>query len=116
MKKQYRIKKSEDIEAIIKEKNVAASKNFVIYKTENHNDHFKYAISVPKKYGTAVERNKIKRQIRTIVRTNNINNKHNFFIVIKSTANTLSFLEIERELKDVLLKSQILEVQNEQQN
>lgn len=117
MKKQYRIKKSEDIETILKEKDSTANKHFVIYKAENHeNNHFKYALSVPKKYGSAVERNKVKRRIRAVIRSIKIKNDYDFFIIVRTTTNILSFQEIKKELINVLNKSQLLEVQNEQQN
>jgi len=114
MRKEYRIKKSEDIESLIKLKNVKAEEHFVIYYKENHElDHFHYALSVPKKFGIAVKRNEIKRRVRSIVRLNPIKKDIEFFIVIKDTARTLSFEEIKLEINNLLKKSNILEEINE---
>ena len=99
MKKEYRIKKNQEIESVLIEKNSIASKYFVIYKKENHeNVHFRYAISVPKKYGNAVNRNLMKRRIRSVVRDIELVNDYDFFIVVKSQASILSFDQIKKEL------------------
>lgn len=99
MKKEYRIKKNQEIESVLIEKNSIASKYFVIYKKENHeNIHFRYAISVPKKYGNAVNRNLMKRRIRSVVREIELVNDYDFFIVVKSQASILSFDQIKKEL------------------
>ena len=110
MKKEFRVKKSAEIEEIIKFKDVIGSKHFVLYKKENHeNNHYRFALSVPKKYGHAVERNQIKRRIRSIVREEKIVNNVDLFVVVKVTASNLSFEEIKEELLDLFQKAQILE-------
>ena len=73
MKKQYRVKKSEEIEKIIKEKNYKSNPYITLYKKENtETGHFRYAISVGKKIGNAVERNRIKRLITAVIDNLNI--------------------------------------------
>ena len=110
MKKEFRVKKSAEIEEIIKFKDVIGGKHFVLYKKENHeNNHYRFALSVPKKYGHAVERNQIKRRIRSIVREEKIVNNVDLFVVVKITASNLSFEEIKEELLDLFQKAQILE-------
>ena len=52
MKKEYRIKKSKEIEEVLKNKKYASNPYFSIYiKENNENHHFRYAISVNKKIG-----------------------------------------------------------------
>ncbi len=109
MKKEYRVKKSKEIEMIIKQRHSVSNKHFVLYKKENHeNNHFRFAISVSKKYGNAVKRNKIKRQIREIISKIDIMEKYDIFIVIKSNLPSLKFEELQQSLTRLVLKQKIM--------
>lgn len=66
MKKEYRIKRNEDFQSIIKDKNSVANRKFVIYYKVN-DYHLRVGISVSKKLGHAVLRNKTKRQLRMMI-------------------------------------------------
>ena len=109
MKKEYRVKKGSDIEMIMKNKQSTGNRFFVVYKKENHeNTHFRAAISVSKKFGNAVKRNKVKRQVRAIVSKLDVSPKNDLFIVIKNNANTLNFDEIEKHVTKLIQKQNIL--------
>ena len=69
MKKQYRIKKNEEFSRIISEKHSISSANFVVYCSKKEETVSRVGISVSKKIGNAVVRNKIKRQIREMARS-----------------------------------------------
>lgn len=114
MKKQYRVKKNDEIVEILKERKIMAGADFVIYHKENREEeHYRYAISVPKKYGNAVERNLIKRRVRSAVRNLEIKNHLDFFIIIKTTAKNLSYEDISAEINSILKRAKILEVPND---
>ena len=81
MKKEYRVKKNEDFQTIIKKKKSVANKQFVVYYHQNDN-HLRVGISVSKKLGNAVVRNKIKRQVRMMVQQVFDNNQKMDFIII----------------------------------
>ena len=68
MKKAFRVRKNEEFSKIISKKHSAASAAFVVYYTDRKEDHARVGISVSKKMGNAVERNRIKRQVREMVR------------------------------------------------
>lgn len=109
MKKEYRVKKGKEIEMIIKDKKSTGNKYFVVYKKENHeNTHFRFAVSVGKKYGNAVKRNKIKRQVREIVSKLDINPKMDIFIVIKVSAKDLNFSQIKSNLHMLIKRQNIM--------
>ena len=109
MKKEHRVKKGSAIEMIMKARKSTGNRFFVVYKKENHdNTHFRAAISVSKKYGNAVKRNKIKRQVREIVSKLDILPNYDIFIVIKNNANTLEFSDIKRDIEMLIKKQNIM--------
>lgn len=68
MKKEYRVRKNEEFASIIAERHSAASDAFVLYFRDRRLEHGRVGISVSKKLGDAVDRNRIKRQVREMVK------------------------------------------------
>lgn len=64
MKKALRVKRNEDFQTIIQAKCSVACKEFVLYSLKNEFEHVRIGFSVSKKLGNAVNRNRIKRQVR----------------------------------------------------
>jgi len=110
VEKAYRVKKSAEIENIMKNRSSVGDGYFVLYQRKNENlDHFRFAISVPKKYGNAVMRNLMKRRVREIVKQNQFKTNIDFFIIVKTNASSLSFQEIKNHLEKMFVKSKIVE-------
>ncbi|UTY40410.1 ribonuclease P protein component [Allocoprobacillus halotolerans] len=83
MKKEYRIKKNEDFQSIIKKKKSVANRQFVVYCAPSQ-EHLRVGISVSKKLGHAVVRNKIKRQVRMMVQqVFDKDQKMDFIIIVR---------------------------------
>ena len=105
MKKEYRVKKGSEIESIIKHRQSVGNKYFVVYTKKNHDQsHFRFAVSVPKKFGNAVLRNKMKRRVREIIAGLDVVDVVDIFIVVKATANELSFQDIASMLTTLINK------------
>ena len=109
MKKINIVKKNEDFSRIIKKYKPYKSNSFIIYVENNTNDIYKFGISASKKVGNAVRRNKIKRQIKSILDKNIYKNNFNCIIIIKKEINSKSFNEIELELNNLINKINIKE-------
>lgn len=80
MKKQYRLQKSWDFDAVIKSKKQVINKFLIIYYKPAK--EFKVGITVPKKFCNAVLRNYCKRQLKSIIHKMNIYNMNFHFVII----------------------------------
>ena len=67
MKKEFRIKKTQEFAEILNYKKFYTCPSFAIYVKPKKEEHARVGISVGKKLGKAVQRNKIKRQVRMMV-------------------------------------------------
>ncbi len=111
MKKQYRVKKNQEIEAILANKKSYYNPYFSIYKMNNpKTSHFRYAISVGKKIGNAVERNRLKRLIRAALLEVNIplDNNVDIFIIARPKAKDLAFADLVKQIEYLLSKLHII--------
>jgi len=70
MKKIKIVKKNTDFSDIIKTGKKYSNKYYRIYIKENNLNHERYGIAIATKLGHAVERNKVKRQIKNIIDNN----------------------------------------------
>lgn len=108
MKKEYRVKKSQDFDNIIRKKQSFANRQFVIYYQENKLDHMRLGISVSKKLGKAHERNRLKRYVRESfkIRKDFLKN-YDIIIIVRPAAKGLSFLEFGSSIDHVLKRSKL---------
>ena len=104
MNKDKIIKKSQEFTKIISERKVVKNKYFSIYYQKS--DSNLYGITVPKKIGKAHIRNKIKRQIKNIIMTNEIDiqNNFNYVIIVKEAILELNYHSILQELLNLFKK------------
>lgn len=111
MKKAYRLKKKSEIDAVFQPRQAVKSELFSIYYINKEQEHFKYALSIGRKYGNAVQRNLMKRRIRMIVQQNQemIKKSMQFVIVIHPKSSELSFKRINEHIVRLMKKSNIME-------
>lgn len=102
MNKKYIIQKNKEIQEIIKIGKKIINKYFVIHKRKNDLNFNRFCISVGKKQGNAVLRNKIKRQIKDILIKNPIKYNNDYVIIIRSELINLSYEEKKKELINIL--------------
>lgn len=104
MKKKEIIKKSNDYTKVINKNNKLKNKYYSLFYIKSDNTLF--GISIPKKIGNAVIRNKNKRQIKNIIdnNKNNIQNGYNYVIIIRKEILSLSYQKKEQELINLFKK------------
>ena len=67
MKKSFRVKKDREFQKVFHKGKSTANRQFVIYKyNKEDQSHFRVGISVSKKLGNAVKRNRAKRRLRAL--------------------------------------------------
>ena len=109
MIKQYRIRRNEEFSDIIAKKKSKAGDAFVLYTDDRKEAYSRVGISVSKKLGNAVTRNKIKRQIRMMFA--NVydfeESSKDLIVIARNRYLERSFEENQRELEK-LIKSSII--------
>ena len=83
------------------------TKNFVVILRQNKSDITRLGITVSKRFGNSVKRNRVKRLIREFFRLNKQQAPKGYDIVIialKRSGN-INFLKVKEELGDLILKN-----------
>ena len=93
MDKLHTVKKNMEFSNIIHTGKYVKNKCYVIYYKENSYPYYRFGISVSKKLGKAVDRNKYKRQLRNIIDKNKkyYQNSYDYIIIIKNEYVGLDF-------------------------
>ena len=98
MKKINILKNSRDFDRIIRNNKPYKFKDYIIYLERNTNELYKFGISVGKKIGNAVNRNKVKRQIKSIIDKNNYQNNFNCIIIVGKGINEKNYEDKKNNL------------------
>ena len=104
MKRKEMVKSNEDFQEIIHNKRFVTNKLFTIYTKSYPQSYPQFGIAVKKSYGTAVDRNKIKRQVRFLVDNykKEFKNSVIYIIMIKNTCKNVSFQEMETSFASLI--------------
>lgn len=102
MKKINILKNSRDFDRIIHSTKPYKYKDYIIFLEKNTNNLYKFGLSVGKKIGNAVTRNKVKRQIKSIIDKKDYQNNFNCIIIVGKGVNEKSYNEIEENLLTAL--------------
>lgn len=104
MNKDKIIKKSQDYSEIISNGKKLKNKYFSLYYKESKNTLF--GITVPKKVGKAVIRNKLKRRVKNIISKNEkyVQPNYNYVIIIKEPSQELNYEELTNKLLELIKK------------
>lgn len=106
MKKKNIVKENKDFSRIINNGKRYWNDTYSIYYDKNNFNDYRIGISVSKKIGNAVNRNKIKRQIRNIAdKYKNIYQKNkDYIIIVRKNYINLKFSELEMKYLELINK------------
>ena len=110
MKRKYRIKKNKDFQTVFKNGKSIANRQFVIYMLQNPvEQEFRIGLSVSKKIGNAVTRNRIKRLIRQVFleEKHRIKSGKEFIIIARKPAADMGYHEVKNSLDHLFRKAKI---------
>ncbi|MFD3450512.1 ribonuclease P protein component [Microbacteriaceae bacterium 4G12] len=110
MKKMNRIKKNEDFQTVFQNGISNANRQFVLYQLDKPNQpYFRIGLSVSKKIGNAVMRNRIKRMIRQVFTElkEAIDSEKDFVIIARKPCAEMEYEEFKKSLIHVLKRSGI---------
>lgn len=107
------VRENREFTRIIQKNKPFRYKDYVIYIDKRESSVYKFGLSVGKKVGNAVVRNKIKRQLRSILDKNDYKNNFDCIIIVGRGILKRSFLEMQDNLNFALKK---LDVMKEREN
>lgn len=111
MKKKFRIKKNEEFQYVFRKGKSFANRQLVIYYLEKKEQtHFRVGLSVGKKIGNAVTRNRIKRYLRQAFQELDSSIKYPYDIVIiaRNPTKNMGYEEVKKSLTHLLYKERLL--------
>lgn len=111
MNKRQRIKKNEEFQRVFKSGKSFANRQFVVYSyRKEEQQEFRIGLSVSKKIGNAVTRNRIKRYIRQafLEMKDELRNDMDYVIIARHQAAKIDFHETKKSLQHVLRIARVL--------
>ena len=105
MKVLNRIKKNVEFNKVIEEGQLIKSDSLALYFLENELGYTRIGISIPKKSGHAVVRNKMKRQIRAIIAKDvDLTKSIDIILVARKQYDINQFVKTENDLVNLMKK------------
>ena len=108
MNKEHIIKKNIEFQKIIKNNKPYKYKDYILYIEKSDIDNYYFGFSVGKKIGNAVTRNKIKRQLKSIVSKKDYQKGFKCIIIVGSNILNNTYQQMEENLIDVLQKLNLI--------
>ncbi|WP_409343676.1 ribonuclease P protein component [Paenibacillus sp. MBLB4367] len=110
MHREYRLAKREDFNHVYRRGKSVANQQFVLYAmAQPKQEHFRLGVSVSKKIGNAVVRNRLRRMMKEIIRLHipEISGGFDFIIIARKPAADLEYAQMEKSILHVLKRANL---------
>lgn len=104
MKKINIVKDNRDFNRIIKNNKPFKYHSFILYIERKNDEVYKFGFSTPKKIGSAVTRNRIRRQLKSIVDKNKYYDNFNCIIIVGKGILNIDYNQMRNDLNFALNK------------
>ena len=113
MKKKFRVRSNIEFQKIISKRKFVTDKSFAVYVKPKVNDYSRVGISIGKKLGNAVARNKVKRQVRMMLQELD-STKYNYdaIIMIRVKYHEFSYEDNKKQLELLLNRVKMKQWEN----
>ena len=104
------LKKDSDFRKVYKHGKSFANRHLVMYILDNKSDSTRVGISVSKKVGKAIIRNKIRRRIKEAYRLNvdeNIKSGYDIVFIARVASNEAEYKDIQKSVNNLIKKANI---------
>lgn len=103
MDKKLRLRKNRDFQAVFSSGKGYWNRQFTLIIKKNPTGQTRLGFTVSKKYGTSVERNKIKRRLREIIRNNKylLVEGYDMVLLPKTVTKNMDYWELESSVKHI---------------
>lgn len=113
MQKENRLTRREDFNKVYRHGKSSANHQFVVYVLNRHpsipGEGFRLGISVSKKVGNAVVRNRLRRMIKEIVRLNGdkLAPRKDLILIVRKPAAEMEYAEMEKSILHVFKRADL---------
>jgi ribonuclease P protein component len=110
LQKKYRLRRREDFRKVFRTGRSVANREFVVYTKPKKTGTIRLGISISRRVGNAVRRNRIKRQMKEITREwiKDISSNEDIIVIVRKPVSNMNYLQIQSSLRHVLGKARVL--------
>jgi ribonuclease P protein component len=110
MERKYRLAKREDFNKVYRYGKSVANHQFVLYYLPQPKlEHFRLGVSVSKKIGNAVVRNRLRRMMKEIIRLNEqqLASQYDYVLIARKPCAEMEYQAMEKSILHVLRKASL---------
>ncbi len=110
MKQRFRLKHSQDFKRVRSDGKAYSHPFFVFLVCQGIGDHPRLGISVSKRYGSAVERNRAKRRIREIcsARMDKLSSNYDMMVIVRLPMKKAGYNQLTEAVDNVFSRAKVL--------